>query len=316
MVHRPSPRLASSLFILTVVLLLGCGRQVSRTVAPASSSLTLGERSALPNASGNQLPVATIVTPTPSTVFSAFEPAPIRFEWTGEDPDGHLREYRFRVFGRKNPDFPFIADFVAHLESNSELVLSYYESVKWEGWERVQIKKDPRASATYSALLHEQLYAFVVVAIDNRGAHDAELTRERNIIQFALAPYAEIPSLTFVGYFGQITMPSSDGSPVVVPPPYPQSPFEVSWFATPTPGTAIEGYLSNPPASGLSMPTSLADTTATVSPPPDSLLGSSSDLTVEVEFDHGKRELYWLRFSSLFPGAAATASTRAFDIER
>jgi len=315
MVRCQFPRFASTLALLTAVLLAGCGRQMSRPVSPESSATRIASPpGAVPSAAENALPEATILTPVPSPVFSTFEPAPIRFEWTGADPDGHLREYRYRVFGRRNPDFPGIPDFVAWLESNSQEVLDYYESVKWEGWERVQVKKDPQASAVYSALTLSELYAFVVVAIDNRGAHDAELTRQRNIIQFALAPHADAPTLTFVGYFGQVTAgPSSGGSTVEVGPPLPQSPFNISWFATPAPGTAIEGYLSNPPASGLTIPTSLADTTATIQPPVDPSVWSV--LTVEVEFDHGKRALYAIRFSSIF-GPPATTATRSFDIER
>jgi hypothetical protein len=261
-----------------------------------------------PNASGNQLPQATIVSPAPNINFPIVQGTPIRFEWTGEDVDGHLREYQYRVFGPHNPDFPSILDFVSYLQANPVQVLSYYDSVKWAGWEHLQVKKDTQASATYSGFPHSAtIYAFVVVAIDNRGAHDATLSRDRNLILFSIAPRLESPSLTFVGPFGQATIPSEADGEVVVPVPAVPPPFQVSWFATPTPGTAIEGYLSNP-LPGLIQPTSLADTTATIPlPPPGNYLGS---LSVEVQFDSGKRALYTLHFSPPFTGTSPTRASR------
>jgi len=308
-----SSRTSLTIMLLTLVLVAGCGRQMNRSIAPASSSASLGViRNASPNASGNQLPQATIVTPAPSTLFSTLEPRPIRFEWTGEDPDGHLREYRYQVFGRLNPDFPFIRDFISFLQTNSEEVLSYYESRNWEGWERLTVKKDTQPTATYSALLGSELYAFVVVAIDNRGAHDATITRERNLLQFAFAPRLESPSLTFVGPFGQVTIPSeSEGFAEVPAGLVPEPPFAVSWFATPTPGTVIEGYRSTSQLGGLIQPTSLADTSAVISSLPDGYyIGLFS---VEVEYDHGKRALYTLGFPQ-FASTGSASSVKASKI--
>jgi len=289
-------------------LLASCGRQVSRSIAPASSGTTFDlARSAAPNASGNQLPEATILSPAPDRNFTIVQGAPIRFEWTGDDPDGHLREYQYRVFGPHNPDFPYILDFVSYLQANPVQVLSYYDSLKWAGWEHLQVKKDTQPSATYSALLRHQIYAFVVVAIDNRGAHDSTLSRERNMIQFAFVPRPESPSITFVGPFGQVTGSEADGFIQAPVPPVPP-PFQVSWFATPTPGTTIEGYLSHP-SPGLMQPTSLGDTTATI--PIPSPGNSLPGVAVEVEYDHGKRALYVLVFSSV----AGTGSTRASRLQ-
>jgi hypothetical protein len=167
---------------------MGCGEHL-RSVAPDTAGQRVDlVRDASPSLVQNALPQATILSPTPDPIFTHFEPMPVRFEWTGQDPDGHLREYRYQVFGTRNPDFPEVRDFIAFMISEPEEVLSFYDSNKFEGWERLPVRKDSDGTATYSGLLGDQIYAFVVVAIDNRGAHDATLTRERNIVQFAVAP--------------------------------------------------------------------------------------------------------------------------------
>ena len=83
---------------------------------------------------------------------------------------------------------------------------------------------------------------------------------------------------------------------VLVPP---GQPAKVSWVATPLPGMVIEGYRSTFDLGGAIQPTSLADTTLIVSPPPNGV----TYLYVEVEFDQGKRALYPLliRFGGIGP---------------
>jgi len=56
MFQRLSARLASAHALLTVVLLAGCSQQISRSVAPASSSATIGPQlSVLPDAQSAEL---------------------------------------------------------------------------------------------------------------------------------------------------------------------------------------------------------------------------------------------------------------------
>src|SRR5262245_46071479 len=295
MLQNPSSRRALTCALFTVVLAAGCSRQLSQSLAPESSVRSIGlVRAPAPNAAENQLPQATIVSPTPSSFAPSIVTAPLHIEWTGTDGDGHLREYRFRVFGRHNPDFPQVVDFVAFLTSEPQQVLSFYEARKFEGWDRLAVRKDTQPSADYSALARgSERYAFVVVAIDNRGAHDATLSTNQNVLQFVVAPRSESPSLTFAGPFGEATVASEATSTVTVSMTVGE-PFEVSWHATPLPGMVIKGYRSTFELGGTSQPTSLANTSTVISPPAGAIL--IQPLYVEVEFDDGKRALYTLRF--------------------
>lgn len=293
-------RLSQSFILVLPILLMGCGQQL-RSVAPDTSGQRADLiRDASPSLVQNALPQATILSPAPDPVFTLFQPRPLRFEWTGQDPDGHLREYRYQVFGRKNPDFPQVPDFIAFMISEPEEVLGFYDSNKFEGWERLPVRKGSDGTATYSGLLGNETYAFVVVAIDNRGAHDATLTRERNIIQFAVAPQPTCPSLTFVTPFGQATLATdSDVASISVPSLPAGEPIRISWNATPLPGMVIEGYRSTLELGGVMQPTSLADTTITVSAPPVPIVARVF-VFVEVQYDGGKRALYTLLLG--FPG--------------
>jgi hypothetical protein len=194
--------------------------------------------------------------------------------------------------------------------SEPEAVLSYYDARKFEGWEQLQVRKDSDASVSYSALPGGETYAFVVVAIDNRGAHDATLTRERNLIQFAVATQPQCPSLTFVSPFGQATIATDGaGASIQLPSSPAGEPVRISWNATPLPGMVIEGYRSTLELGGVMQPTSLADTTTIVYPSWEGL--GQAQVFVEVQFDGGKRALFALLFT--FPGFLNSANPTRFS---
>ena len=138
--------------------------------------------------SDNVPPITTILSPTPSSFLTSILRPPVTIQWSGNDSDGRIREYRYRLFVGTNPDFPYVPDFPVFLASNPDSVLRFY-APKFSGWERLRVEKDSAvASVTYSNLFQSHTYMFVVVSIDNEGAWDANLSRDRNMLQFQIVP--------------------------------------------------------------------------------------------------------------------------------
>ena len=280
-------------------LLAGCG-ETSRSVIPLRETHWAKDVAGKPS-ENNLPPITTILSPSPSDVLTPLLTPPVTIQWRGEDPRGHIREYRYRLFYRRNPDFPLVADFVEFLNSNPDSVLRYY-APDFAGWDRVEAKKDlETASVTYADLISNQVFAFAVVSIDNRGACDPNLSRNRNLLMFAV-PAPPPPDLTFSGPFGQVTNPTD---PVVVPA---GQPVTIKWFATPRPGQFIEGYISSTNEGGPLGEPSLGDTIATV-PPPAS--GNIRLLFVEVSYQQDQTSFRSLRYLQLlFTGGSVVMRQR------
>jgi hypothetical protein len=281
-----------------LALLLGCGRQSSRSVAPLEGL----EDGAAP-LRVNGPPAATILDPAPSAVFFPTVEAPLTITWTGQDPDGHVREYRYRLFEESNPDFTGQTDFVQFLTQMPDSVLSFYAARDFAGWESIKVKPGgERVSVTYPSLIPNKRYALAVVAIDNRGDHDAHLTLSSNVLVFFVR--APIPDLTYFGPFGSVTNPPN-GDRLVVPAGQPAT---VHWRATPKPGMVIRGYVSGVDSPGLTQP-SLDDTIRTIEPP---ISGDTRLLWVDTEFDlPGLPGLHTLGFIALSFTGTGAGSVRA-----
>jgi hypothetical protein len=298
--HSPRRALVHGVLVL---MLAGCGRELSRSLAPDTESQagTVDKVGAVIDlaSANNAAPIATILSPSPSSVYTQVLQPPVTIEWAGQDSDGHIREYRYRLFQRTNPDFPSQPDFLAFLDSHPDSVLLHY-APGFEGWESVRARKTPDpASVTYPTLEPNEKYAFVVVAIDNRRDHDPMISRGWNILVFVSGPGLP-PDLTFTGPFGEVTNPTGS---VVVPA---GQPVTIHWFATPRPGMAIHGYRWT---IGSELPTgepSLSNTTATISPPTS---GDLQLLFVDVTFDQGLRTLQILPLS--FTGGSVAALARS-----
>lgn len=185
---------ADRILVLLLVVLAGCSGGLTRSLAPepdAPAGTTARDGPGFHavtapevSASKNLPPLATILDPDPDWVFQPYLDIPVTIRWTGEDPDGHVREYRYRLFGPHNPDFPGITNFLSFIFLDPDSVLSFY-SPDFPGWERVRVRKGaPAASVTYPNLNPQNDYAFAVVAVDNRGDHDPNLTRTRNLLGF------------------------------------------------------------------------------------------------------------------------------------
>ena len=183
-----SSRRALAIFLLLLLLLAGCGRELSRSLAPEpqgrTSAATLGAGAPGSESKTNLAPSATILDPPLGGQFETTLSLPVTIEWTGQDPDGHLREYRYRLFGRINPDFPSVENFLSFMVLNPDVVLNHY-GPEFTSWQSARVRNgSASATATYTNLQPENEYAFVVVAIDNRGDHDPDLTTSRNIAIF------------------------------------------------------------------------------------------------------------------------------------
>ena len=286
---RPHAAIRSAL--ATLVMLASCGRDPLRPF----SAIQDGAMHSL-----DLPPIATILGPTPSRAFTAILAPPVAIRWNGQDPDGSVREYRYRLFETKNPDFPGQPNFLEFLAEDPDSVLHFYEP-DFQGWTSVRADKDSASlSVTYSDLVPYGRYAFAVVAIDDRGDHDANLSPDRNILQFAVSPTGIEADLTFLGPFGEVTDPDRS-VPLVVPG---HQAATIRWFGTPPPGRVIEGYHSSIDGFTVGQGSfTLGDTIATV-PPPTS--GDSRLLFVEVQLDEGVRSLWILPLS--FTGSASTAA--------
>jgi hypothetical protein len=51
-------------------------------------------------------PIVIIVAPQPNPVFTPLAPPSLDIQWHGEDLDGRIVQYKYRLFTRNNPDFP------------------------------------------------------------------------------------------------------------------------------------------------------------------------------------------------------------------
>jgi hypothetical protein len=233
----------------------------------------------------NGTPHATILDPAPASAFTPVLIQPVTIRWAGEDPEGHLREFRYRVFGRTNPDFPDVEDFIAFLSENPEAVLEFYSASDFEGWERLSARKNSTPSVTFETLAPKEVYAFVVVAIDQRGAHDPVLSRESNTLVFGLNP--PVPGITFSSSFGEVFLP--DGGSLSANIVALASEPTIHWRAVPPEGETIVGYRWFRQGSLPTGEPSLENTEATIDP---SVSGPDVLLYVEVTWGSGLHTLY------------------------
>jgi hypothetical protein len=80
-----------------------------------------------------QAPQVLIEAPSPNAAFTPILTPTVRISWRGIDTDGQFTtkpvKYRYRLFGRKNPDFPSgppSEDFVSYIQSNPDFLRWMY----------------------------------------------------------------------------------------------------------------------------------------------------------------------------------------------
>ena len=260
-------------FVVTALLstlVVGCSRDFTRPFVPKEA---------------NKPPQATILEPAPNSAFATTLRAPVTIAWTGSDPEGNLLEYRYRLFETTNPDFPNAVDFLAYLYAHPDTVLSAY-APDFDGWERLDPRKASEIAVTYRTLT-PQRYAFVVVAVDQRGGHDVALSKASNMLDFLVE--APQPGMKFFGDFGEITIPWIQPQPPQLPRiEATGSEVTVHWVATPPPGETIAGYRWAFDLNQMSGTPTLDNTSATIPRPAE---GTDTLFFLEVELGSGMRSL-------------------------
>jgi hypothetical protein len=63
-------------------------------------------------------PTVVIESPAPDPVLTSFLAPSPTIRWRGEDVDGHIVRFKYRLFQSKNPDFPQINDFIGFVDPN------------------------------------------------------------------------------------------------------------------------------------------------------------------------------------------------------
>jgi len=309
---------------LGVVLLSGCEstpRDPTRppatiAVSPAKATACIQPDSTFdPDA-----PTVTITDPHNINVPS-YVPPDFTVHWAGNDADGHIREYRFRLFTSSNPDFPDIPDFIAEILSNPRQLEKLYGPC-FDSWDRAP---GSEASHTFHGLEPQQRYLFAITAIDDDGKHTQYFTNSTNV----WAPF-----VVTVGTFGPIfTLSSGTWSYQYPAGSYNNDPstyldlsvsagqtVTIDWTAQPQISAQIAGYrwgldltdldrdgsrgAGNPP--GRWSPRTLDNTSATVGP---FAAGETHLFFVDVMDTNGLASLAIIRLNVIANGAISRSVT-------
>lgn len=245
-----SPVAAVLIVTLSAAGMLGCGsssrdpiRPIEHPASTASVQANAVDCVAPDSVPDPNAPVAQIVYPRNSPVFGVNVPSDFTVTWSGSDPDGRVREYRFRLFASTNPDFPEIIDFVNHVLINPQALEDLYGPC-FQAWDSAP----PHVTShTYNRLNPDGRYLFAVVAIDNDGKHDSNFSASTNLlVVHVISPQELGPPLSFSSGSWSYTYPSggyiNDPSRYLDLAVIPGQRVTVQWSALPVQGTPIEGY--------------------------------------------------------------------------
>src|SRR5262249_14252130 len=123
---RVVPYVLAALAVLPVAILMGCGsadrspfRPADRLIAGVAAANRVGHCAPPDTFPHDRDPAALrdSITNPRSLFYRSYVPADFTVNWTASD-DGRIREFRFRLFGTSNPDFPDVPDFVSRILSN------------------------------------------------------------------------------------------------------------------------------------------------------------------------------------------------------
>jgi hypothetical protein len=195
----------------------------------------------------NLPPIVRIINPPPSPAYPPNVPPTIRFTWDGIDPDGQNTtrpvRYVFRLFGRVNPDYPAIPDFISFALTYPDSLRALY-APDFHGWTSVS---GDTTSFEYRNLNPGSTYLFVVTGFDEAGDYDPIFSAGKNMLQFGVI-FAGTggPILTMFNGVFNYTYPTGGWSQdpsrwVPVELPADQS-VSVNWFATPPEGSSLSSY--------------------------------------------------------------------------
>jgi len=202
-------------------------------------------------------PYIVVESPRPSSSAEALVTPSVRIAYNGSDPDGPTGKpslYVFRLFGRKNSDFPGIADFInfatnpATKDSMRKLYAPEFgpsdhcpTCTEW------QTSPPDSTEAQYTNLIPLQQYLFVATGFDQAGAYDPIFSRQKNMLVLNVSFAGTLgPKITMYNQFFNYTYPT--GGYLNDPTRY----FKVevpadqkvtfNWFADAPPGAAMRRY--------------------------------------------------------------------------
>src|SRR5262245_216299 len=198
-------------------------------------------------AQSNIPPTVTITQPIPNTAFTPnLLPNPI-FRWAGVDPDGQTRQtpiqYKFRLFGITNPDFPNINDFISFALVYPDSFMALYEP----GFAGFDSLPGDSTVTQFHNLNPGSIYLFAITAFDEAGDYDPFFQNGRNMMKFGVT-YAGTngPVLTMFNQFFNYTYPSgtylNDAAHTVHVEMPAGQPLTVNWFGQAAPGGEIHSY--------------------------------------------------------------------------
>jgi hypothetical protein len=185
----------------------------------------------------NVAPIVLIENPHPNSFLTAFTTPNPTIRWQGEDADGHIVRFKYRLFQSHNPDFPQISDFIDFVMSNPNVLTQLYGPT-FASWDSVA----GQTSVQYSDLTPNQLYLFAITAVDNRGAFDPLFSSNRNVLKFAVTyPGTLGPAICATSPNFNFCQPTAntDAPPIQIPQ---GTAIPVSWVAQRYPGAEIAGY--------------------------------------------------------------------------
>src|SRR5258706_8518230 len=141
---------------------------------------TRGAESEVPDRaffSFTQAPSVDIDEPHPSHLAAALVTPFVRVSWHGQDPDGQFTQkpvkYKFKLFKAGNNEFDFET-----IKTNPDSLRRFY-APNFAGWDST----GPESTfVTYSNLVPNSFYIFVVVVFDEAGAYSPIFSLDHNIV--------------------------------------------------------------------------------------------------------------------------------------
>jgi hypothetical protein len=122
-----------------------------------------------------------ITSPRPNQLVEPVLPPTFRIHWEGTDPDGQTTQrpvkYKFRLISDTDTEFPLQLAI-----ANPDSMRRFY-APGFAGWD--SLSGDSTAT-TYSNLVPDHHYLFVITAIDEAGDYDPVFTLDKNMLSFVV----------------------------------------------------------------------------------------------------------------------------------
>ena len=183
-------------------------------------------------------PIVIIVAPQPNPVFTPLAPPSLDIQWHGEDLDGRIVQYKYRLFTRNNPDFPGIPDFIAFVMNDPSQLANLY-GPGYASWDSVMFSK---TSVHYSGLVRGEVYLFAITAIDDDGNSGSVFSGYTNVLRFGVTDDNDFkPRLCVQSPFFTYCSPTGDDIDLSYEIPGARA-VRVSWSATVPQSGVIDGY--------------------------------------------------------------------------